>query len=312
MADEKSVLVRVISEEEIRRIVPVLPYRTSCGLNWSGVEVHRYRLPAGETREHSYPQLAVFLSHVDAPHTGELRVGGRRIRAQISNNSVSIAPPGVRVSGRRDGPAEVTVIFLEPGADDAEVLPQYGIEDPLIRALGMALDAEMQTPHPGHKAYAESLAAAMSAHILAKYTNPDYSLLRGVSARRPQLKAQLGRCLEYIHDYLEADLSLEDMAAVANMSKYHFARTFRQAMGIAPHQYVVKLRVEKARRLLAGDALSVEEVARRVGYADKGHFAEQFRKIMGMSPNRYRQDLMPRIPAGIPKNATEQAIINNV
>jgi AraC family transcriptional regulator len=60
-------------------------------------------------------------------------------------------------------------------------------------------------------------------------------------------------------------------------------------MGIAPHQYLVKLRVEKARKLLAQQTMSVEEVASRVGYADKAHFAAQFRKIVGISPKRYRE-----------------------
>lgn len=277
-----------MSEEQIRRIVPVLPYRTSCGLNWSGVEVHRYRLPGGQTKEHSYPQLAVFLTHGEESQSGELTVGGRTLQRRLGNNNVSIAPPGVRMSGR-SGPRELTVIFLEPGFDDAQVQPQYGIEDPLIRSIGMALDAEMAEPHPGHKAYAESLAIALSAHIFARYADPEGPRLQGVSARRPQLKAQLGRSIEHIHDHLEAELSLEEMATVANMSKYHFAKSFRSVMGIAPHQYVVKLRVEKARRLLAAGAHTVEEVANRVGYGDPAHFAEQFRKIVGINPNRYRQ-----------------------
>ena len=290
MGQPKSQLVKVLSEEQIREIVPVLPYQTSCGLNWSGVEVHRYKLPGGNIKDHSYPQLAIFLTHLAESQPSELTVGGRTIQGRIGNNTVSIAPPGVTVSGRTASPREVTVIFLEPGFDDAEVVAQYGIQDPLIRSVGMALDAEMASPHPGHKSYAESLAAALSAHIFARYANPDVPRLQGVSSRHPQLKAQLGRSIDYIHDHLEFGLSLDEMAGIANMSKYHFAKSFRQVMGIAPHQYVVKLRVEKARRLLAAGSLSVEEVANRVGYADAAHFSEQFRKIVGLGPNRYRQD----------------------
>jgi AraC family transcriptional regulator len=202
--------------------------------------VRRYSLPAGETKEHAYSRLAVFLSHVERPLNGELRVGGRKVRAQIGNETVSIAPPGLPLSSSWDGAGEVTAIFLKTGPEGDGILPQYWIQDPLIHAIGTALEAELASSCPGPRSYAESLGAALVAHILA------------------------------------------------NMSKYHFAKSFRQAMGIAPHQYLVKLRVEKARKLLAQNTMSVEEVARSVGYADKGHFAAQFRKIVGISPNQYR------------------------
>jgi AraC family transcriptional regulator len=73
------------------------------------------------------------------------------------------------------------------------------------------------------------------------------------------------------------------------MSKFHFAKSFREAMGIAPHQYLVKLRIEKARKLLTDPALSLSEVAKRVGYSDIGQFSAQFRKVAGASPKRYRR-----------------------
>ncbi len=281
-------VVRALSEEEIRKIVPVLPYRTSCELNWSGVEVHRYRLTAGETKEHSYPQLTVFLPHVEAPQPGEMRIAGRRIKAQIGNHTVSIAPSGLSLSSRRNGDTEVTVIFLGSNVDGRAIMPQYGIDDPVLRSLGSALDSEMKLPHPGHKMYAEALAAAMTAHIFAKYSSSHFPRLDAMGDLRPQLRLQLGRSLQYIRDHLDASLSLEELAEVANMSKYHFAKTFRHAVGIPPHQYLVKLRVERAQSLLGAGCLSVEDVASRVGYSDPAHFAEQFRKIVGVSPNRYR------------------------
>ena len=295
MAIENTPLVRAISEEAIRRIVPNMPYRTSCRLNWSGIEVHRYKLEGpGETVEHSYPRLTVFLHHGDQVH-GELRIGGLTVKALLDNESVSIAPPGLPLSTSRDGSCEITVIFLDPlmisdiaraetGIENPEVLPQYGIRDPLIRAIGMTLDAELASERPTPRIYAESLAAALAAHIFARYTNPVFRGAQCAGLNRSQLR----RVLDFVHDNLDRDLALDEIAAVANLSKYHFAKSFRAAMGIAPHQYIVKVRIEKARKLLAVDSISVEEVANRVGYSDKGHFAYQFMKIVGVSPNRYR------------------------
>jgi AraC family transcriptional regulator len=296
MATEDIPLVRAISEEAIRRIARTMPYRTSCRLNWSGVEVHRYKFEAaGESVEHTYPRLSIFLHHTDQPIQGEMHIGGITVRALLGNETVSIAPPAFPLSTKREGPCEITAIFLDPvmisdiaraetGIENPEVLPQFGIRDPLIRAIGNTLDAELASERPTPRVYAESLAAAMAAHIFARYTNPVYRGQHCAGLNRTQLR----RVLDYIHDNLDRELALDEIAAVANLSKYHFAKSFRAAMGIAPHQYIVKVRIEKARKLLAVDSISVEEVANRVGYADKGHFAYQFHKIVGVSPNRYR------------------------
>jgi AraC family transcriptional regulator len=77
---------------------------------------------------------------------------------------------------------------------------------------------------------------------------------------------------------------------IAGMSKYHFAKSFRQAMGIPPHQYVVQARIEKARGLLGDEMMSLPQIAWRVGYADTGQFSAQFRQVIGLSPARYRRD----------------------
>ena len=295
MGLDQTPLMRAVSEEAIRKIVPVLPYRTSCKLHWCGVEVHRYKLEAQETAAHSYPQLAVFLYHLDKPVNGLRRIGKETHRAQLTNESVSILPPGMTISSSWDGPREVTMIFLDPimvsaiarletGLDNPEILPQFAIEDPVVLAIGRALDAELASERPTPRIYAESLATALAAHIFARYTNP---VFRGAQCSGLN-RSQLRQVLDFIHDNLERELALDELAKVANLSKYHFAKSFRSAMGIAPHQYIVKLRIEQARKLLAVDSISVEEVASRVGYSDTSHFSSQFLKIVGVTPNRYR------------------------
>ncbi|HWE48850.1 MAG TPA: AraC family transcriptional regulator [Bryobacteraceae bacterium] len=264
-------------------------YGSSKGLNWSGIEVRRYRVPAGESKEHSFPQLVVFLSHVERPIDSELRISGRRVRALIGNQTVSIAPPGLPLSTRRDGPGEVTAIYLNAGPESNRVLPQYWIQDPLIHAIGTALEEELAKPGPSSASYAEALGAALVAHIFARYSDPNFDRQPAATPGATQSAAQIARALDFIGRNVGREITLDELAEVANMSKFHFAKSFRKAMGIAPHQYLVKLRVEKARKLLALQTMSVEEVAGRVGYLDKAHFAAQFRKIVGISPNRYRE-----------------------
>jgi len=287
-------VLRAIREDFVRDIGIDLPYATSCDFNWSGVEVHRYRLPPGETAEHAYPRLAILLGHTTVPLNGEAVVAGKRLRATIGPETVSIAAPGVPVSGRCDGAFEVTAIFLDPlaiadiargetGSDLPEIRPQFAINDPVLRSLGTMLDAELFSDCRHSRVYAESLAAALAAQVFGRYSNR----LSGLRVETLN-KTQLRRSIDYIHANLHRDLTLTEIASVANMSKYHFAKSFRQMAGVAPHQYLVKLRIEKARKMLAHDTVSVEEIASRVGYTDKGNFSRQFLKIVGVSPSRYR------------------------
>lgn len=285
-----------MKEEEILQIANALPYRTSCRLNWSGVEVHRYRLQPHESHEHTFPHLTVFLPHPEKPVKVEIHAGGSKLCVELIEGVVSVVPPGVARSSKLEEPGELTAIFLDPltvaevawSQDEVcniEILPQTAIRDPLIYAIGTALDSELMSDAPSPRIYAESLATAMAAHIVAKYSKKASIQPPGVALTKTQLR----RSIEFIHNNLHNDISLEEIAAAANMSKYHFAKSFRQAVGIAPHQYVVKLRIEKARKLLLSESLSVEEIANRVGYSDKSHFAAQFLKVVGTTPHRYRQ-----------------------
>ncbi len=286
---------RLMPPDAIRQAGVDFPRATSYEMNWSGVEAHRYRLPAGETKEHAYPHMGIFLSHVEQPVSAELFAGGERRKARLDGNTISIMPAGVSVRSRWDRPIEVTSIFIEAssvmeiarqetGRDLPEVRMEYGIRDPLIRSIGMMLDAELFAEHPSPRIYAESLATALAAQIYAKHSRVGAEGWKASGGHAGGIR----RSIDFIQANLHRDVTLAEAAAVANMSKYHFAKSFRQMTGVAPHQYLVKVRVEKARRMLADEKMSVEEIASRVGYADKGHFSAQFLKIVGVSPSRYR------------------------
>ena len=289
-------LVRVMPEEEILRIASSLPIRSSCALNWSGVEVHRYRVQHHETPEHSYPQLAICISHLSKPAKGQLHIAGKRMTAKLENGSISITPPALPITRRCEGGQhEITVIFIDPsliakiaaeaGINSVEIVPQYNIRDPLIKQIGAELDAELASSTPSSGIYAESLGVALSAHILFRYANAAPVQDRCAGPRSVQIR----RSIEFMQDNLHEDLTLGRIADVARMSKYHFAKSFRQAMGIAPHRYLTYLRISKARDLLVRNNFSIQEVAYRVGYADRSHFTAQFVRIVGTTPGRYQR-----------------------
>jgi hypothetical protein len=161
MTAHKSRLVRVMSEEQIVEITGTLPYATSIVRNWTGVEVHRYRVSGpSQTIEFRLPQLAIFLPHVDQPVRVRQEVGDDVMIKDVGKDAVTIATAALTRRASIERPHELTAIFLDPlvfseiahaetGAHYPEIMPQFGIADPLIRSLGLTLDAEMRAATRG-------------------------------------------------------------------------------------------------------------------------------------------------------------------
>ena len=97
------------------------------------------------------------------------------------------------------------------------------------------------------------------------------------------------RCLELMRARLAEDISLDDLAAEAQLSPFHFARMFKQSVGVPPRVYLTRLRVEKACELLEMNDLSVTEIALEVGYSSSQVLARVFAKHRHMSPTDYRR-----------------------
>ncbi|WP_461211434.1 AraC family transcriptional regulator [Desulfocurvus sp. DL9XJH121] len=89
------------------------------------------------------------------------------------------------------------------------------------------------------------------------------------------------------------DLSLDDLAALANLSPFHFVRVFRRAVGAPPHAYLLNARIRAARRLLATDA-RLADVAQETGFTDQAHLTNAFKRILGLTPGQYRKFLQNR------------------
>jgi AraC-like DNA-binding protein len=111
-------------------------------------------------------------------------------------------------------------------------------------------------------------------------------------AASPATRALL-RARDFIAAHPSARLGLEEIAAVADLTPWHFARAFRRQFGIPPHRFQLFLRVDLARRLLA-DGLSGAEVAHRAGFADQSHFNRWFKRVTGTTPVRRRRTAFSR------------------
>ena len=96
------------------------------------------------------------------------------------------------------------------------------------------------------------------------------------------------RLLEHIDCNIDRQIIVEDLAKVANLSASYFARAFKRSVGLTPHDYLIRRRVERTMALLSDTEMALSEIALAAGFADQSHFARRFRQHVGVSPRAYR------------------------
>ena len=114
------------------------------------------------------------------------------------------------------------------------------------------------------------------------------------SASRALDDRRLQRVMQFIADNLQNDIRLKNLAEVANLSPFHFARTFRKATGGSPHRYLRKCRLEKAKELLAEGQASLTDIALTCSFSSQSSFTRAFTRATGIAPGKYREICRPR------------------
>ena len=153
---------------------------------------------------------------------------------------------------------------------------RVGPADPLVAELMLNLHT---APDTAPQLYRESLTLALATHLASS---------QPVAEANGQSDIRLRRALAYLEEKLVEDVSLDDLAAAAAMSPFHFSRVFKQETGRSPHKYIIHRRMERAREMLAAGQKTVADVAWSVGYQDVSRFCELFKRQWGVTPGAYR------------------------
>lgn len=162
------------------------------------------------------------------------------------------------------------------------------MSDPSIAQIGQLLTTELQSNQFGSPLFADSLALALSIHLLRHYCDLQKPLREDVGGL-PASKLQ--EAIAYINEYLREDLSISAIAEELEMSQYHFSRLFKQSTGSSPYQYIVQQRIERAKYLLKTSPLSVAAITQQVGFSHQNQLAIQFRKFLNTTPSNYRKQI---------------------
>ncbi|HSM92345.1 MAG TPA: AraC family transcriptional regulator [Anaeromyxobacteraceae bacterium] len=241
------------------------------------------------TPEHTHPAWSFVVPFDDR---GRVRIDGRLVRARAGR--LYAYGPGVPHTELVDGePSRFAAVFVAPRLL-RRALRDYGdVALPAGRAESFAAPPEIVTVVremlveqsarlPGHGALLDA-AAQRLVHLILR-------AVLGVRRRTERVpeRAAILRAVELADGHAGEPLGVGDLAAAAGMSPFHFAREFKRETGRAPRDYLRRARLERAKRLLAGDARPITDVAMECGFASASHLATAFRRAFRMAPSRYR------------------------
>jgi AraC family transcriptional regulator len=288
-----------ISPREWHKLLPFEPAAASDRLGWTGLEAAS--APAAPSAEVDRPPLThhTLVLFSRPPDELELCYEGVNRLWPPPAGAVSVVPAGIPSHWRWRGTKGSMHVYLEPelvGRVVAEVFdrdparlvvpPLDNLDLPALRATMAVVAAELASGGAGGPLAAESLANVLAVHLLRHVSAPD-RLQRGRDGALP--RGRLRAVVEYIEEHLDGAPTLEQLAAVARLSPYHFARQFKAATGLPPHQYVILRRVERAKQLLQGGTdLSLAEVALHAGFSGQSVFCLHFKRLVGVTPRQFR------------------------
>ena len=158
--------------------------------------------------------------------------------------------------------------------------------DPAVEKMVRQVIVPLDWSAPADRLVMSTAGYGLLGHLLSHYT----AQKTGIKGIRGGLSAAVRRRVtDYIAAHLERPITLDDLASVAGLSVFHFSRMFRASLGEAPHQYVLRKRVEQARHMLRDGQVGLAEIAVACGFSSQAHFTTRFGHMVGVSPARYRQ-----------------------
>jgi AraC family transcriptional regulator len=269
---------------------------SSRGAGWDRLQLCHFPTPAHAVPEHYSSHHVIFVNfgnRLDMQQT----VDGRQETVDFAQGAIGIIPANVLQKFEWHQETSFLDLYLEPSLltqtsielsinDSIELAPKMGFCDPLIFQMAAALKTSLEIDPSGSRLYANTMGGALAAHLISRYS----TCKPAIKSCSGKLSAQqLKQVIVYINEHLDRNLSLIELANVAQLSSYHFARLFKQSTGLAPHQYHLQCRIDRAKQLMQTRDLGLAEIAYAVGFTSQGHLNYHFKRVVGVTPKAFLQ-----------------------
>ena len=268
--------------------------RSRSGLirRWKGTDAAMSQPPL----DHHYLVL-----HMGGPKRVTRMGGLRDVTRDIEDGALTLVPAGTRYEWCTEGPIDFAHLYIHPArlnhaiamvfdrdASAVALHDDVGFQDMLLSETLRAMLADVETHGPSSRPYLEVLFDCALATLVRRHSSAGEVTQ---VARHALAPVKLRRVLDYMEASLAEPVTLASLAGVAALSRFHFARAFRCAMGEPPLAYLTRRRIEAAKRMLRIEGRSVGEVARLAGFRSPSRFSALFRRFTGLTPSDFRRQL---------------------
>ena len=267
--------------------------------SWTGLTANIAELRCDGHLDVNLRSAQTMLSVILEVVGGQLEIRAKPWRAESNADAsrpLSLIPAGIDADGRADNVAFIRHLTLEFDRpvlarmlDDeidaaAEFTPRLMFSDPGIMHLAELLADECTSRQPHSRLYGDTLSVALLL-ALAKLNG-----LERKPVKRGQLAPyQLRRVTDYIAAHLAEDIQLQTLADLVQLSRSYFSRAFKVSSGLAPHQWLLRARIDKAKEFLLESNHPIAEIAINVGFVDQAHFTRIFGRTTGESPRAWQR-----------------------
>lgn len=290
-------VVPLLDEHAQRRIVTVHDERSvvlTQALDWPGALLEAGRNDIAEVDDLTLAHHYVGLNTDPKPVAMEVKGASGFRPVMLAPGTAWLVPAGESLSlrVRGDGTQAYVRFSIDPlrldrlvSATDATravaLRRTFGIGSPQVHHLVGALVAEASSKTASGLAFVETITAALGLQLVRHAGDPAHAPPPNRGGLAPGVRR---RILERMHAASSAQLSIDELAREAGLSPGHFARAFKHSIGRAPHQHMMMLRLERARRLLDAPRPVLSAIALEAGFADQAHFTRAFKRQFGLTP----------------------------
>jgi AraC family transcriptional regulator len=281
-------------------VLPEALQLSSAAIGWQALELAQWQGLAAQKMEASALSQHLIVVHL-TPRVIQVEevVDDLTFQGETRPGDINILSAGSDSSCCWDKPIDFFSLNLDPvfldriaresegfGSGVVELTQSLHIQDPMLVQVSQWLAQEVRSKNAGGQLYVDSLMNLLGVHLLRHYC----AIATPSSPETSIGQTQIQHLLAFLHDHFDQDIALDDLAQLVHISPAHLRRVFKQATGVAPHQYLLQLRVDRAKALLQSGNHSIRDVALQVGFADQSHLNRHFKKYLGVTPKQ----VMPR------------------
>lgn len=259
-----------------------------------GLLIRTGRQPRGAVPAQPHDDHRIIAPCINAAVILRGPVDGAMRQARASDRHVALVPAGQALEEEWTPLACATTILVRPhflralvranGRVHQDLTAQHAAVDPFMWHMVRSIEIQIRARRVLEKSFVESIAMVIGQHLLSHHTGTPFQA--GAAGGLPAYKVR--SATDYVREHYQEDIGFKDIAEHLQMSPFHFARMFKHSTGESPHQFIMRCRIDVAKKLLIEGERGIADIALEVGYKSQSYFTTRFAQFVGATPAAFR------------------------